>query len=273
MKDAARIYGIMERKGAEALLAGISGEPGFNLKIEAKGTVAAVLGSPTRRRLPQRKKRLKQAQQTQYVQILERMMEEGAVLPAPLCQPALSKRAVHFFLGRHADELCDMLATLGGKIEIGVTVKWDIGQFVLGALARRTPEEPLAEAGFQPRKVCGIQSEILLEQLKLKQTLLDQLTPHIVDRLVEKTSSLDGVLRARFLVEPSQEHAIYRILTGPEMAANGLRAHFHGPLPPHSFVDLKPLLAEHPTGGALWTLAPAADRDRAAPVTRPALAA
>ncbi|TNE58043.1 MAG: hypothetical protein EP340_06710 [Alphaproteobacteria bacterium] len=238
------IYGIMETDAAEALMASAKREMGLDLRIEAKGEIAAVMGRP---RLPSRLRRRKYRQAVQaahYHRILERMMEEGAVLPAPMRHKDLTKRDLHGLLARHRTALRQLLAAVDDKVEMRISIKWDAGRFVHRALCAHEPENASAKTGLHPRTVAGLQDEILSESSRLKHALLEQLRPYIVDRLVEMQGALDDVLTARLLVKKSAEQFIYDILTHEDMGARGMHAQFQGPLPPLSFVDLKPLFEE-----------------------------
>ncbi|MCG8424069.1 MAG: GvpL/GvpF family gas vesicle protein [Proteobacteria bacterium] len=223
---------------------GDMGIDGARVGTITEGPLSAVVSETGLKRIKPKRRHV-----TAHQRVLQKLMEERAVLPVSFGVVADSAEAIRGLLFRHQDELCGELERVGDKVEMTLRVNWDVPN-VFEYLVHRHSElremrDRLWGAGNQPTRAemieVGKAFESLLEEDRerslavVKQVLTER------GVTIERNGIQDEreVMNLSCLVPQAQHEEFEEAVVA---AASHFDQHYSfdysGPWPPYSFVHL-----------------------------------
>jgi hypothetical protein len=224
---------------------GSIGIEGGDVYCVTAGDVTAAVSRVSRTRLrPERKHLLA------HQNVLRRLMEQGAVLPAAFGHVARSDEAIRERLCESGGLFREQLARVEGKVEMGLKVSWSAPE-LFGYFVAIHPELAAARERLQGRQDVGREEMIaigkLFENLRDADRVVhsERVAAVLRERGIElKWNTLRGereVMNLSCLVPREEAGAFEKVV---EAAAAGFDDHFtfefNGPWAPHSFTELAP---------------------------------
>jgi len=224
MSDAGRlyIYGIVDQVSGDLGL-GLEGSP---LRVIKAGRVAAVASEHV------------QAPESgeerfwQHEAVVERLLEEGAVLPMRFGVTVADERALKRLLRAREEEFVGLLEVVRGAVELSVRAELPAPEpsRVGGddAAAQRSGTEYMRERGRALRSVEQTKEQLHepLKDLARRSLVLEARTAH----------GFEGAFRGAYLVDVERVDAFARCVESLAEKLGG-EVSCTGPWPPYSFVD------------------------------------
>jgi len=182
--------------------------------------------------------------------VIERAMTRGTVLPIKFGTVADNEAAIREkVLRARGDDLRRLMATMDGKIELGLKVLWNQERIYADIVARdaairslrdQLAGRPPSEAHYE-RVRLGEMVETALTDRRLKDAdaIMARLEPLATDTRRNDIYGEMMILNAAFLVEKARESEFDAMMQALDSEMNDLMIFkYIGPLPPFNFVDL-----------------------------------
>ncbi len=187
-----------------------------------------------------------------HAKVLEKAMEEYTLLPVRYCTIADGEEIIiEKILKARYDEFIDLLATMEGKIELGVRARWTDMDAIFAEVVEenrsiKTIKEAIASERNEQKKYAGkikvgqlVQQALEEKKKREVEELLNALRPL---SLACKENQLYGdmnLVNAAFLITREQEQAFDNKMQELE-AAYGERKKlkYIGPVAPYNFVEV-----------------------------------
>jgi hypothetical protein len=198
-----------------------------------------------------------------HQRVITQAMTRSDVLPVAFGTVAESDQQVQEqLLKREADALHQALDSVGGRIELDLSVLWNEERLFAEIVAENDDIRALRDslAGQSPEATHyeRIQlGEMIAAAIQRKSeaeaaSLLDALEPLAVDAKVNENQSDMMLLNAAFLVDKTQQQVFDAKVQALEEAQTGRQVfRYVGPLPPYNFVDIRLHWEEEPVGSAV----------------------
>ena len=198
-----------------------------------------------------------------HQRVITQAMTRSDVLPVAFGTVAESDQQVQEqLLKREADALHQALDSVGGRIELDLSVLWNEERLFAEIVAENDDIRALRDslAGQSPEATHyeRIQlGEMIAAAIQRKSeaeaaSLLDALEPLAVETRVNDNLSDMMLLNAAFLVDKSQEQAFDARVQALGEAQTGRQIfRYLGPLPPYTFVDIRVHWEEEPVGSTV----------------------
>jgi hypothetical protein len=241
--QATYVYGVLRADNEPPGIAGIGGAPLQEVKGDG---VAALVSDLTDRELT-----LGREEMTTHARVLEEALQRGTVLPMRFGVVMAGEPAVKsHLLDAHGDELRRQLSELDGKVELRLRAVYDEPTLMREVVAedqeiarlRESLRGTSEDASYYGRIQLG---EMVAQAVERKREgdaaqILDALTPLALAVQVGEAANERIAVNASFLVERDRmaefDAAVDDI---GRVQADRMRLKYTGPLPPHSFVELR----------------------------------
>jgi hypothetical protein len=185
-----------------------------------------------------------------HTAVLERAMAHANVLPMRFGTLAPDERALASCLAANAASFHAAIASIHGRVELGVKASWREGvvyaeiiaaDTVLARMRDRLMRRPATETYYE-RVELGRRIEAALEKRRAAETstILAELSP-LAEREAElRTLDADMILNRAFLV-PRRSEALFdaRMAALAELHAARMQFRYVGPVPPYNFIQLQ----------------------------------
>ncbi|MBI2462501.1 MAG: GvpL/GvpF family gas vesicle protein [Candidatus Rokubacteria bacterium] len=237
------LYGIIEARGGLNL--GPVGLGGQEVAVIAYRDLGAVISNAPPGTCAIAKENL-----LAHERVLERVMEEHAVLPVRFGTVAANAEEIRWILERGYRELKHLLRDMDGKVELGVKALWRDMDHIFREVAEENEEIRRLRAGIagRPSRLTHVQRiaigqmvQAALEAKKEREgeELLRDLRRLAVDHRVHRTIGDRMLLNAVFLVDRDREGEFDDLMERLEHRhRERLKFVYVGPAPPYNFVDL-----------------------------------
>jgi hypothetical protein len=242
--EAIYVYGILR---AEDEAPGLTGIGGAELKeITSNGLAALVSEMP-----PETELVLGREEMTTHARVLEEALQHGTVLPMRFGVVMAGEPAVkEHLLEAHRAELEQQLSELSGKVELRVRAVYDEHNLMREVIhenhdiarLRESLRGQSEDATYYGRIELG---ELVAQAVERKRdrdaaAMLEQLSPLAIAIATGEPANERIVVNTSFLVERERmgEFDAAVDLIG-RAQADRMRIKYTGPLPPHSFVELR----------------------------------
>jgi hypothetical protein len=217
------IYGVVEAAPVADLGLGLDGSP---LRAVSVGRVAAVVSE--HERAPE----AGEERFWQHEAVVERLLEEGAVLPMRFGATVAEEKQLEGLLRAREDEFVGLLAVVRGAVELSVRAELrvpDASREPVGdAAAEKSGAEYMRDRGRALRSVERTKERLHepLKELARRSLVLEGRTAH----------GFEGSFRAAYLVDVERVDAFARCVDGLAEELGG-EVSCTGPWPPYSFVN------------------------------------
>jgi hypothetical protein len=237
------VYGVLSADAEAPSISGIGGAPLREIK---SGEIAALVSDMGDDEL-----KLGRQELTTHARVLEEALQHGTVLPMRFGVVMAGEPAVKSgLLDAHRDELGRQLSEMTGKVELRLRAVYDedavmreiLDEDLEIARLRASLRGKTEDATYYGRIQLG---EMVAKAIGRKREvdaarILQALTPLALDVQIGEPNNDRIVVNASFLVEREQmppfDGAVDEV--GREQAGR-MRLKYTGPLPPHSFVQLR----------------------------------
>jgi hypothetical protein len=241
--QATYVYGVLSAEDEPPHINGIGGAPLHEVTSDG---IAALVSALSGEEL-----RLGREEMTAHARVLEEALQHGTVLPMRFGVVMAGEPAVkRELLDAHLDELKQQLGEMAGKVELRLRAVYDEANLMREvvdadqdiARLRRSLRGAPEDATYYGRIQLG---EMVAQAVERKRgedagKILEALTPLALALHVGEPNNERIVINASFLVERGRmaefDAAVDEI--GREQA-DRMRIKYTGPLPPHSFVQLR----------------------------------
>lgn len=241
--NATYVYGVLSADDEPPAISGIAGAPLHEIKSDG---IAALVSD-----LSDHELKLGREEMTIHARVLEEALQHGTVLPMRFGVVMEGEPAVRsHLLDAHRDELKQQLSELTGKVELRLRAVYDepalmaevVHEDLDIARLRQSLRGASEDATYYGRIQLG---EMVAQAVERKREgdgaqILDALAPLALDTHVAEPANERIVLSASFLVPrermPEFDAAVDEI---GRAQADRMRLKYTGPLPPHSFVELR----------------------------------
>jgi gas vesicle protein GvpL/GvpF len=216
------IYGVVDDVSGDLGL-GLDGSP---LRVVSAGRVAAVVSE--HEAAPE----TGEERFWQHEAVVERLLEEGAVLPMRFGITVAGDKALKKLLRAREQEFVGLLEVVRGAVELSVRAELPAPdpapQGGGGAAAERSGTEYMRERGRAVRSVERTKEQLHepLKGLSRRSLVLEARTAH----------GFEGAFRGAYLVDVERVDAFARCVEGLAEKLGG-EVSCTGPWPPYSFVD------------------------------------
>ncbi len=187
-----------------------------------------------------------------HAKVLEKAMEEYTLLPVRYCTIAENEeRIIEKILKARYDEFIDLLATMEGKIELGVRARWTNMDAIFAEVVEehaniRAVKEAIVSERDEQKKYAGkikigqlVQKALEEKKKREAEELLDTLRPL---SLACKENQLYGdmnLVNAAFLIKKEQEQAFDNKMQELEQVyGERKKLKYIGPVAPYNFVEV-----------------------------------
>jgi hypothetical protein len=237
------IYGVLDAGEEPRGITGIGGAP---LREVVNDGIAALVSE-----LPGDELILGRDEMTTHARVLEAALQQGTVLPMRFGVVMDGDTAVRRdLLEAHREELQRQLAELSGKVELRVRAIYDEQRLMREVLAddpelarmrdslRGVPEDA---AHFRRIQLGEMVADAVSRRREADADwIMESLLPLALDAEVTAPAHERVVVSASFLLEATRVPAFDRAVDDLGRAqAERMRFRYTGPLPPHSFVELR----------------------------------
>lgn len=244
MARACYLYGIVGGDGPRSLGRVGVGEPPAEVRVLAEGGLGALV-SVIDTDTP-----LSVVRDTRVHQrVLERVLEDGAVLPVSFGTAADSEQAVRTLLRAHREEFTRLLSELEGKVEAGVKAFWEKDAVISELAPRWGSVEDLRRRAAEDEKLAARLSVSVGQAVA---EVLERWKSHDIPRIQKRLErealasrysdpiGIRMIMNASYLVRrdrlPAFERLVYEI---DKEYGSRMRFHLVAPLPAYNFVDLR----------------------------------
>lgn len=215
------IYGVLEEVSADLGL-GLDGSP---LRVVSVGRVAAVVSAHERAPEPE------EDRFWQHEAVVERLLEEGAVLPMRFGVTVADQGELEALLRSREGEFVALLAMVRGAVELSVRAELPMS---------RSSQEPGGDAAAKRSgtEYMRDRGRVLREVEQAKERLHEPLKDLARRSLVLEARGArgwEGVFRAAYLVDVERVEAFARCVESLAEQLGG-EVSCTGPWPPYSFV-------------------------------------
>jgi hypothetical protein len=242
------VYGVIPASDAAAW-PGVDGVGGGTVRASVYGDLAALVSD-----LPDDTKPGKREDLEAHRRVLGQAVEQGTVVPMRFGIVMDDDDTVHDrLLGRHGDELTDLLQELDGKVQMTVRAFYAEDALLRAAMAGDEEIQRLnAIIGGRPeletrneRVALGERVAAAIDQRRARdaEALLERLRPLASDIQVDPPGSERVAVSAQLLVRRDVRPALDAAIADLGPALEGyLALRYIGPLPPYSFsaMELEP---------------------------------
>jgi hypothetical protein len=242
-EQAMYVYGVLSAGDEPPQIAGIGGAPLHEVTSDG---IAALVSE-----LSDEELRLGREEMTAHARVLEEALQHGTVLPMRFGVVMAGEPAVKSdLLDAHLDELKEQLSEMTGKVELRLRAVYDEPTLMREvveedqdiARLRRSLRGAPEDATYYGRIQLGEMVAKAVERKRASDAgqILEALTPLALAIQVGEPNNERIVVNASFLVERERmaefDAAVDEI--GRD-EADRMRLKYTGPLPPHSFVQLR----------------------------------
>jgi hypothetical protein len=210
----------------------------------SQGAVAAVVSETRQTSLRPQRQHL-----AAHQRVLTRLMQTGAVMPMSFGVMADGPDDVRRILAENEDTLTAELQHVNGRVEMGLRVRWDVPNLFEYLVGRheelRDARDRAFCAGHEPDREEQMALGRLVERLLGEdraaaiESIEESLRPHCAEIREGKRRDERELVNFACLIERGSEDAFAQ---GVVQAASGFDSNYcfdyHGPMPPHSFVDV-----------------------------------
>lgn len=211
--------------------------------IGARGIAAVVSDVPNVKLRPERKRL------AAHHEVLKRLSQEHAVLPMTFGTVANGAAAVRGFLARNQDALAEQLRRVGGKMEMGLRVVWDVPNIFEFMVAThpelRTIRDCLFRTGHESSREEKIELGQAFERIRAGARaahivkVASILRPCCAEIKENKLRGEREVMNLACLIRREDQKSFEQgVFEAAQYFDNHFSFDMNGPWPPHNFVAL-----------------------------------
>lgn len=230
-------------------LTGLNNAPVFTL---VEGDLCAVVSEMSERRLRPERRHL-----TAHQGILRQLLETTTPLPMSFGMVSESESATLQLLKHYRPDFEEQLERVGGAVEMGLRVRWDVENIFEFLLSRHTELAELRDHIREQEVDSGPQHQSRIELGRMFERILEQEREQVEDQVVEileracrevhrsKPRAENDILNLACLVDRSrQEEFVSRVVEAASGFDGNYAFDYNGPWAPHNFVSLDLSLEE-----------------------------
>jgi hypothetical protein len=234
------LIAVISRSGADRLAANDGLSRLKDVEIVGHENLAALVGPVFQSRIFQSQSSARTQYLKNYLSVLECAMEESPTLPAAPFSPIPDTSFAVQLLKANTDSIGQRLAQYGNRLEVQISVRWDINLVVRQILT----QSDLGAPQDQPEKIKvraarDLDEAIAMRKSKLTHAIHSAIRPLILDQVTEDKASCDILCAMKVMIAKDEETELYRVLQSISGGSAGqLKINCVGPLPPYSFIAL-----------------------------------
>ena len=194
------VYGIIDADdGLDVSMAGIDGGEIETIAVDGLAAVVTRVASP--------KIRAQRANLAAHHKLLQKLVEQQAVLPCAFGMVTDSEEQLQDLLRLNHHAMAQQLALLRGKVEMSLSVYWNTSNIFEFFVAGNQVLKNLRDRVFRPGRQPSLEER--LELGKMFESLLQQCRDRHTQQVIDTLSPYCAAIRA---VDPGREQMIMKVV-------------------------------------------------------------